>query len=180
LAWFSLSTGQLHVIVLADGLVITAVLAVITWIYRARPASPGQMPAAPPSSPEAAADAALRRELRAQVAFLSRILNELPTADSSRLTEALLNGDDLRDFSFPRFRALVSELGAASDSTAAIVETNLSWLGALIREVRSKRSGLHYDWNSFPRHRYNKVLRSSRPPLQQITSRLAGDTHAES
>ncbi len=171
MAWFSLSGVQLHAIVLAAGLIVSGVLAVITWIYRARPASPGQMPVAPPS-PEAEADAALRRELRAQVAFLSRILNELPPADSSRLTEAILNGDDLRDFSFPRFRALVSELDAASDSAAAMVETNMSWLGALIREVRSKRSGLHYDWTSFPRRRYNEVLRSLRPPLQQLASRL--------
>jgi hypothetical protein len=104
-----------------------------------------------------------------------QLLNELPPAESSRLTEAILNGDDLSDFSFPRFRTLASEIDATTDIAAAQIETNMKWLGALIREVRTKRSGLHYDWNGFPRRRYNVVLKVTRRPLQQIARRLEDD-----
>ena len=162
---------MVHLIVLVAGLLIAAVLAAITWIYRARLPFPASTESGAPS-PENEEVAALRRELRTQVAFLLSVLNELPSADSSRLAEAILNGDDLRDFSFPRFRALASELDPEGDSAAAMIEINMRWLAALIREVRSKRSGLHYDWKRFPRVRYNEVLRTARRPLQELGSRL--------
>ncbi len=172
MAWLSLSAGSVHIIVLTAGLMIAGLLAAITWRYRGRSAA---MPGAPAveTSAEAGEDAAPRRELRAQVAFLAGVLNKLPPGDSSRLTEAILNGDDLRDFPFSRFRALVSEFDAAADSAAAAVESNMTWLGEIIREVRSKRSGLHYDWKNFPRVRYNEMLRTTRRPLQELAHRFA-------
>jgi len=176
-AWLGLSPSAAHLVALAAGLAITGLLAAITWRYRS-PAAPRGEPAPPPAPALPAdleAEAAIRRELRTQVALLLRLLNELPPADSSRLTEAILNGDDLSDFSFPRFRTLASEIDASTDIAAAQIETNMKWLGALIREVRAKRSGLHYDWSNFPRRRYNDVLKVTRRPLQEIARRLEED-----
>jgi len=166
-----LAPGVVHLLVLAAGLIIVSTLAVITWRYRGRP-SIDPPPSTPELTEEAEITAAMRRELRTHVAFLSSVLNELPPAESSRITEALLNGDDLRDFSFPRFRTLASEVDSATDAAAAVVETNLRWLGDIIRQVRTVRSGTHYDWSQFPRVKYNQMIRITRRPLREMAEHL--------
>jgi hypothetical protein len=160
-----------HLLVLAAGLIIVGALAVITWRYRGRP-SIDPPPATPGLTEEAEMSAAMRRELRTQVAFLSSVLNELPPAESSRITEAMLNGDDLRDFSFARFRTLAAEIDSESDAAAAVVETNLRWLGDLIRQIRTVRSGIHYDWSQFPRVKYTQMVRNTRRPLREMAEHL--------
>jgi hypothetical protein len=170
-ASLSSNADAVHVLVLIAGLIVTGGLAAITWQYRKRPSTE------PASSDheldaEREVQAAVRRELRTQVAFLSSVLNEFPPADSARLTEAMLNGDDLREFPFVRFRTLASEIDAATDSAAALVETNLRWLGDLIRKVRAVRSGIHYDWSKFPRAQYNEMIRVTRRPLVEIAQHL--------
>ena len=172
--WLGLSPGAVHIISLAAGLGITGLLAAITWRYRQPSAQSRHQRASAEPAPSAdlEAEVAIRRELRTQVALLMRLLGELPPAGSSRLTEAILNGDDLSDFSFARFRTLASEIDGTTDIAAAQIETNMKWLGALMREIRSKRSGLHYDWNSFPRRRYNDVIKLTRRPLQELARRL--------
>lgn len=167
----NLKVGSVHLVVLFAGLIITGVLAAITWKYRKRPSvEPG--PLDPELAAELAAREAIYRELRAHLAVLSKVLNSLPLADSTRITEAMLNGDDLQDFPFVRFRTLASEIGSAADSAAALVETNMRWLSDLIHEVRALRSGLHYDWNKFPRVQYNEIVRVTRRPLQEIVRHL--------
>lgn len=166
-----LNPSAIHLLVLIAGLAITGVLAAITWHYRSRP-SIGPAPSNPRRDAESESEAAMRRELRTQVAFLSSVLNELPSADSARITEAMLNGDDLRDFSFARFRTLASEIDVATDAAAAAVEANMRWLGELIQQVRAVRSGTHYDWNKFPRVKYNEVIRVTRRPLRRMAQHL--------
>ncbi len=172
--WFGLSPSVVHIISLAVGLGITGLVAAITWQYRqpSAQARHRRRPADPAAPTDLEAEVAIRRELRTQVALLMRLLGELPPADSSRLTEAILNGDDLSDFSFTRFRTLASEIDGTTDIAAAQIETNMKWLGALMREIRSKRSGLHYDWNSFPRRRYNDMIKLTRRPLQELARHL--------
>ncbi len=167
--WLNLNASVVHALTLSAGAIIVGLLAAITWKYR-KPSSKRPAPLNPASALDA--EAAIRRELQAQVALLSSVVNALPVADSSRITEAMLNGDDLRDFPFARFRTLASEIDAATDSAAALVETNLRWLSELIREIRSVRSGTHYDWNKFPRVQYNEVIRVTRRPLKVITLNL--------
>lgn len=167
----NLNASSVHLLVLFAGLIITGALAAITWKYRKRPLIE-PAPLAPELAAELAAQEAIYRELRAHLALLSKVLDALPPADSSRITEALLNGDDLRDFPFVRFRTLASEIGDAADSAAALVETNMRWLSDLIREVRALRSGIHYDWKKFPRAQYNEVIRVTRRPLQEIVRHL--------
>jgi hypothetical protein len=170
--WLNLDFGALRLPSLIAGLVVAASLVAISWKYRKR----RLLEAAPASAPEQAAEleieAAMRRDLRVQVALLTSVLNELPPADSSRLTEAMLNCDDLREFSFVRFRTLASEIDEATDAAAAAVETNMLWLSDLIRQVRALPSGIHYDWKKFPRLRYNEVLRMTRHPLREIAQHL--------
>jgi hypothetical protein len=167
----NLNPGSFHLLVLIAGLIITGALVAITWKYRRRPPIE-PAPLDPELAAELAAQGAIYRELRAQLALLSKVLNALPPADSSRIREAILNGDDLRDFPFVRFRTLASEIDAAADSAAALVETNMRWLSDLIREIRAVRSGIHYDWNKFPRAQYNEVIRVTRRPLQEIVRHL--------
>jgi hypothetical protein len=166
-----LNAGTIHLLVLIAGLVVTGGLAAITWRYR-KPRSTEPLPPNPEPDAELEVQAAIHRELRTQVAFLSSLLDQLPPAESSRLSEAMLNGDDLRDFPFVRFRTLASEIDAATDSAAALVETNMRWLGDLIRETRSLRSGIHYDWKKFPRTEYNEMIRVTRRPLRAIAQHL--------
>ncbi len=169
--WLNLSAGAVHLLGLIAGLIITGALAAITWKYRKRPAIQ-PAPLNPELAAELEAQAAIYRELRTQLAALSSVLNALPSADSSRMAEAMLNGDDLRDFPFARFRTLASKIDLETDSAAAVVETNLRWLSDLIREVRAVRSGIHYDWNKFPRVQYNEVIRVTWRPLNEIAQHL--------
>lgn len=166
-----MNPGTVYPLILIAGLIVIGVLAALTCQYYKRP------PREPPSSnpgpvSEAEAQAARRRELRTQVAFLSSVLNELPLAESLRISEAMLNGNDLHDFPFARFRALALEIDVATDSAAALVETNMRWLSDLIQQVRWVRSGLHYDWSRFPRVRFNEVIRISRRRLQEMAQHL--------
>ncbi|HTW87742.1 MAG TPA: hypothetical protein VMD75_07025 [Candidatus Binataceae bacterium] len=167
----NLKVGSVHLLILFAGLIITGVLAAITWKYRRRP-SLEPPPIDPELAAKLAAQEAVYQELRGQLTVLSKLLNSLPLADNTRLTEAMLNGDDLQDFPFARFRTLASEISPAADAAAALVETNIRWLSDLIREIRALRSGMHYDWNKFPRVQYNEVVRVTRRPLQEIVRHL--------
>jgi hypothetical protein len=117
--------------------------------------------------------AARRRELRAQIAVLKAFLDPLPSPDDQRLSECILDhSSDLRDFSFNRFRELASEVSAEAGSQAAELESHVTWLVNLIREIRAVPRHIGYEWQNFPKRDYDTHLRFAIGALSQIVEQL--------
>jgi hypothetical protein len=119
------------------------------------------------------ASAARRRELRSQIAVLKVFLDPLPSPDDQRLSGIILDhSNDLRDFSFNRFRVLTSQVSAEAGSQAAELEGHVTWLVNLIREIRAVPSLTGYRWADFPKRDYDTHMRFAIAALAQIGEQL--------
>jgi hypothetical protein len=144
---------------------LTCVLAAVTWRYvnLTHRLLQGQLQAS----------AARRRELRSQIAVLKAFLEVLPSPDDKRLAGSILDhSNDLRDFSFNRFRELTSEVSADAGSQAAELEGHVAWLVNLVREIRAVPQLTGYRWADFPKREYDTHVRFGTGVLGQIVEQL--------
>jgi hypothetical protein len=128
--WLNLNAGAIQALSSVATVLLTAVLAGITWRYvkLTHRLLHGQLQAS----------AARRRELRTQIAALKVFLDPLPSPDDQRLSRSILDhSNGLRGFSFNRFRELASEVSVEAGSQAVEVENHVAWLANLIREIRA-------------------------------------------
>jgi len=185
--WLNTNSGAIQALGSIASVFITGVLAFITWKYvrlTDRLLSE-QMEA------RAAQLAASRRELRAHMALLSSFLYALPSMDDERLLGAILDhSNDLRDFSFSRFRALASEVSIEAAARASELETDVKWLTNLFQEIGSAPwsrsapsineplgspgSGVSngYHWGQFPKRDYDKHWRFAIGALEKVTTQV--------
>jgi hypothetical protein len=163
--WLNLNAGAIQALSSMAYVLLTAVLALITWRYvkLTHELLRGQLKAA----------AARRRELRAQIAVLKAFLDPLPSPDDQRLSGRILDhSNDLRDFSFNRFRELASEVSAETGSQAAELEGHVTWLVNLIREIRAVPPLTGYRWSDFPKKDYDTHVRFAIGALSQVVEQL--------
>jgi hypothetical protein len=163
--WLNLNAGAIQALSSVAIVLLTAVLAAVTWQYvnLTHRLVHGQLQAS----------AARRRELRSQVAVLKAFLDALPSPDDQRLSRSMLDhSNDLRDFSFNRFRALASEVSAEAGSQAAELEGHVAWLVNIIREIRAVPPLTGYRWENFPKGAYDTHVRFGVGALGQIVEQL--------
>jgi hypothetical protein len=161
--WLNLNAGAIQALSSVAIVLLTAVLAAVTWQYvnLTHRLLHGQLQAS----------AARRRELRSQIAVLKAFLDALPSPDDQRLSRSILDhSNDLRDFSFNRFRALTSEVSAEAGSQAAELEGHVAWLVNIIREIRAVPALIGYRWENFPKGAYDTHVRFGIGALGQLLS----------
>jgi hypothetical protein len=100
-----------------------------------------------------------------------------------RLADVIRNCYDFQSFPYNRFRALALEVSLKAGSDAALMETNLKWLGDLFHTIpsapppRSPNEPFEgvsraYDWNKFPKRDYDSKWRTAINSLDLILAEL--------
>jgi hypothetical protein len=163
--WLNANAAAIQAIGSVATVLLTAVLASITWRYvkltqRLVTAQMGEA-------------ASRRRDLRTQLEVVSAFLHAFPSQDDPRLSEAILSPfNDLREFSGNHFRTLVSEVSVEAGRHEAVLEEHVTWLINLVREIRSVPRGIGYNWSNFPSEDYERRLRSARDAFQRLSAEL--------
>src|SRR5215472_9986929 len=141
--WLNANSAAIQALGSAATVLLTAVLAWITWRYvklteRLVTSQVGEA-------------ASRRRDLRTQLDIVSTFLHALPFRDDPRLSQAILSPfNDLREFSGNRFRTLASEVSVDAGRYEAVLEDHVTWLINLVREIRAVPRGIGYNWGNFP------------------------------
>jgi hypothetical protein len=162
--------------------ILTGVLASITWRY-VQLTSQYVLLTQNLLGEQLQAAAARRRELRTAADLLKSILMALPVSDDQRLADAIRGCYDFLSFPYNQFRALASEVSLKAASDAALMDTNLKWLGDLFHTIRSApppRSPNEplegvpraFNWNKFPKRDYEDKWRTAVNALDRILAEL--------
>lgn len=163
--WLNSNAGAIQALSSVAIVLLTGVLAAITWQYvkLTNRLLSGQLKTA----------AARRRELRIQLAVLKAFLDALPSPDDQRLSASILDhSNDLRDFSFNRFRELTSRVSTGTALQTAELEGHVIWLVNLLREIRAVPPLTGYRWADFPKRDYDTHVRFAIGALGQIAEQL--------
>jgi hypothetical protein len=161
--WLNANAAAIQALGSAATVLLTAVLAWITWRYVKLTQSL--------VSVQLGEATARRRELRTQLDLISGFLREFPSPDEPRLSRALGGYFiDLRDLSGSRVRALAAEISAEAGHQAAALEEHVTWLINLVRDVRSREAS--YDWSGFPKQEYEARVRSALDALERLSTEM--------
>jgi hypothetical protein len=161
--WLNANATAIQALGSAATVLLTAVLAWITWRYVKLTQSL--------VSVQLGEAAARRRELRTQLDLISGFLREFPSPDEPRLSGALGGYFvDLRDMSGSRVRALAAEVSTEAGHQSAVLEEHVTWLINLVRDIRTRGAG--YDWDSFPKKEYEARVRSARDAFDRLSTEI--------
>jgi hypothetical protein len=163
--WLNLNSGAIQALSSIAYVLLTGILALITWKYvgLTHKLLRGQL--------QASVDR--RRELRIQLAVLKAFLDARPSPDDARLPGSILDpSNDLREFSFNRFRELTSQVSGEAGAQESELESHVTWLVNLIREIRAAIARSGYQWVNFPKREYDTHVRFAVGAHAQIVEQL--------
>ena len=78
-------------------------------------------------------------------------------------------GGDRREH---RFQALASGLSELAGKNAALVAGAMNWLAERVREVKSVKPEVGYEWRKFPWDRWNEELTRAKDRLNDVSDAL--------